>query len=231
MSSEDARASIDTLIAELRTVDDSAFPCGAGYVQNITDEAYLYFLDRSNGGYTPDNYFHFFGRSENTKHDIVKWNSLEAWKNAFSLGSDFFVFAEDIFGNQYGYLSLRRGQRIRRLSILTGELTPTLETFEDFVDLRIINKDAAYETESLAAQFLSVSPYKDFHHLSFDVHPCLGGAPNDIQNLRLIDSQVNLSFTGQLLNATRLLPPGTRIKEVRFDKERGTVSLIPDTGQ
>lgn len=226
MLDEYARSAIDRLIGELRGPLAPEGSPDAAEAFDIQDESYRYFASRCNGGYTPNNFYHFFGRSEDPRHDIVAWNDPNSWKSEFGLGDDFIVFAEDIFGNQYGIRSYRRGPRIRLLSIITGELSFAPEYFDDFVDLAVLNEEDK-ETVLLARRFLSAVPYKEYHHLSFAVPPCLGGAVDQVENLELIDSRVNLSMTGQLLAGLRQWPPGTRIRDVRLDRENGAVALIP----
>src|SRR5215471_2642974 len=96
---------VDTLVdlmgaPRLELVEPSL--CERALPKNI-DESFVAFLSKCNGGYTSDRFFHLFGRSGPRGHDIFEWNERELWKKHYGLGDTFFVFAEDVFGDQYGF--------------------------------------------------------------------------------------------------------------------------------
>jgi len=191
----------------------------------LVDNEYREFLAACNGGYTPDSFYHFFGSSGPAWHDVVDWNRPERWKESFGIVDDIFVFAEDIFGNQYGFRKLGKGTDIRMISSFSGDISRAPSPFAAFVEYLVFDKEVNPQAV-LANEFLT-RINQSFHgkHISYDVHPYLGGDQNDITNFDLIDSGVNLNWNGQLATQIRKLPPGTRLKSVRMDPSGKRVEL------
>jgi hypothetical protein len=193
----------------------------------MADDCYKQFLELCNGGYTRDGFFHFFGGCGPVRHNVIEWNETGLWKNCFGLDDSFFVFAEDIFGNQYGFVRSRRVGLIKMLSPETGQLTIAPDTFDGFVEYSVFS-DSRAQLKALANTFFATTggPWQEFMHISYDVPPCLGGDPMDLKNWDYVDSIVNLRMAGQILTQVKNLKPGTKIRRVEVDPATQTVRLI-----
>lgn len=196
---------------------------------NLKDDSYFYFLSNSKGGYTSDCFYHFFGLQGDARHNIFDWNSVELWKKYFDLTESFFIFAEDAYGNQYGYDLSRRNPIVKMLSLITGALTRAPDPFSIFVEYEIYDMDeSALDIRALAFQYWKNNPQaqEPFTHVSYKIHPLLGGMVDDISNVESCDSIVNLSLSGQIITQVKSIQPGTVIKDVETDAESQTIRLI-----
>jgi hypothetical protein len=192
-------------------------------------ESYRQFLSISTGGYTTDDFYHFFGLTGGHGHNVLSWNDVGCWKRYFGLDQTFFVFAENIFGDQFGFDLTRRRKVVKILSSTTGDVANVPFSFESFVQSMVLEGRDAKLAATVQEYFaMSGEVYRPFHHLSHNIPPCLGGVLFDIRNLSLIDSLTNLTFTGQLLTQVKQLKPGTRIAKVEIDRTTHTVRLITD---
>jgi hypothetical protein len=210
------------------------------------DETFVEFLSRCNGGYTSDGFFHLFGCSGGRGHNIFEWNNSDLWKKYYGLDDNFFAFAEDIFGDQYGFdlkkpsysngaradgrldFSASEGEEgnIKILFVDTGKLIPAAPSFEDFIEICVLDPDEDLRGLHRAFVETTRSPVPVRCHIAYRHPLVLGGSETDLDNLELSDSASHLRLLGQIVTQTRLLPRGTRIKDVLVDKEKGEVKLL-----
>ncbi|HYG57781.1 MAG TPA: SMI1/KNR4 family protein, partial [Symbiobacteriaceae bacterium] len=93
------------------------------------------FLRRCNGGYFGGGLLHVMGASRALRHqDLATWNQPFDWKAALA-GFDlhrYVFFADDVFGNQFGYVPGEDDPPVVRFDIQVGEFTevcPQLSLF------------------------------------------------------------------------------------------------------
>jgi len=212
----------------------SEFP-GSCYEHSVDDlpsdlpEDYITLLASCNGGYTYDDFFHFFGLIGPIQHNIIEWNRNKLWKDFYHLDDSCFVFVEDMFGGQYFF---KRGLRKNAIYMLVpddGKEYFIADYFENFLKDIIADSNAMYaEEKAMVKAFLAI-PGKErrhFCHLSYKTPIILGGNQGDIANLEQLDSLVNLSILGQLICALKNVKPGTSIKDVEIDYANKEVRLI-----
>jgi hypothetical protein len=195
------------------------------------DENLIYFLSKCRAGYSQDNYFHFFGAGRNDSHNIKTWNSHELWKHAYGkLVSEYFFFAEDIFGNQFGYRIDDPSGNVFMFWVDDGRVESFADDFWEFVEFTIFDFEIFGKMRKLADDFQHSTPLerKSLHHLSYKVPILLGGNAGDIGNLEIIESVANLTFLGQLVSQCQAFPPGTKIKDVEINKQSQTIKFVPD---
>jgi len=198
-------------------------------VPETLDEDYRTFLSICNGGYTKDNFFHFLGLSGPPQHDVIHWNTPEAWKKWFQPSDSWFFFAEDIWGDQYFFTTGRR-KVLRTLWIHDGKSTLDSWSFVDFID-GVVFGDSNDGLKALARRFFQETGehYEPFKHISYKIPLCLGGSETEISNMELSDSLINLRFAGQVTTQVKKLAPGTRIVDVQMNRDSGELRLIPET--
>jgi hypothetical protein len=206
-----------------------------------TDENYALFLRSCNGGYTDDRFLHLFGGTGPSGHNVFDWNRPEMWKGHYGLDHKFFCFAEDIFGNQYGFdlakvntaavdFDAVEGEEgnVKILFVDTGELIPCAQSFEAFIEYYVIDHDTDNELRELYEAFVidRGEPIPGLHHLSYKLPLLLGGDGSSVGNLEIVDSTTNLRFLGQVVSQVKKLPKGTKIKRVEIDREKAQITLL-----
>jgi hypothetical protein len=176
------------------------------------DPDYHLFLELCDGGYTPDNLYHFFGVCGPTGHNVQSWNRPELWKANYGMGDEHFVFAENVLGNQYSFYFTPRRRVIKVLSVDVRGFSPIADSFAAFAE-RVTN--APSEPNRILREILeqfeacSGESYRPFHHLSPKVPACLGGGKR-VEDLELTDSITDLQVTGQVLLQVKDPPPQRR---------------------
>jgi hypothetical protein len=226
---EEHSANIDRLVRWLTPPPCARSECSSP-PPAIAPEDYAEFLRLSNGGYSPNKFFHFFGSGGPREHNAFLWNDTALWKADFAMTDDFFAFAEDIFGYQYGFIRSKRGTLVRVLSPFTGKLTPAPQRFSEFVRA-IFDFPQSYEALlHLSSRFFDHKAivWRPYHHIAPVVHPCFGGSIEDIDNLELVGSVANLKICGQLVTQVACLPLGTRVIDVEIDPTTLKVTLVTE---
>jgi hypothetical protein len=231
MSEHAPSPAVDRLAVRLQPVAEAVIGSAEGLPVGL-DPVYVRFLTNCAGGYTADHLWHFFGLCGPPEHHVVEWNSPSLWKATFGLDERFFVFAEDILGNQYGFVRRETWQRVKMLSVVTGELTVAPYPFPAFVECMVLEPGALPEMAALAGAYFETTgqAYRPFHHLEYLVPPILGGE-QDVTNVALTASVSNLKVAGQVLTQVKQLPPGTRITRVTADAETRTIQLHTEPPQ
>jgi hypothetical protein len=193
-------------------------------------ENYRHFLSLSNGGYTPDNFFHFFGTDGVLGHNVFLWNDVNQWKHYYRLNDDSYIFCEDIFGSQYAF-DIRGNRRVVKVLVPDGgRIRLCANTFEEFLRDIVMDDALNRELRELARSFFDYSgeTFRAFSHITCILPSSIGGNDRDLSNLVLVDSAANMSILGQLTDALRDVPPGTRFRDVRIDYARNVITLVRD---
>jgi hypothetical protein len=190
---------------------------------------YMELLAKTNGGFTEDRYYHFFGIEGTEYHNVFEWNKPQSWKQHFGLTDSHFVFSEDLFGNQYFF---KRGQRKNAIYILwvsTGKTDFIADTFETFIHDIVDDtlEEVMSDFKDLARAFIikSNSEWIPFKHISHKIPLVLSGK-DELDNLEWSDSLTNLFFHGQLISQLKHLPPGTPVKDIIMNKEKREVQIV-----
>ncbi len=208
---------------------DEIFVTSADAIPGDLPEDYLNLIKETNGGLTEDKVFHFFGIKGYLRHNVIEWNKAGLWKKHYDLDEQSFIFAQDLFGDQYFFKRGNRGNAIYFLNPSNGQTYFTADTFADFIE------DVVDDSEEMLVEKLAIArnffnkyslDWEPFKHLSYKHPPILNGSEEDPDNIELCDSLANLSFTGQLIEQLKNVPEGTVVKDVQIDKEANSVTLI-----
>jgi len=192
-------------------------------------QGYRYFLSLCDGGYTADNFLHFFGLGQPGEHNLLQWNVPGLRKQHFGLDEQSFVFAEDILGTQFLF-DVRGNRRVVKMLIPDGgRVSLCANTFEEFLENEVASGHFNAKPREAAKRFFLQKrlEFRPFTHISCKIPGMLGGSDEAIQNLTLSNSATNLSVLGQIFVQLKSIPPGTKIEEVTMDERTGKVRLIP----
>ncbi len=220
---------VEKLAESLIAVSDDSFRSSQSLPGNLQD-GYRYFLSLCDGGYTKDHFFHFFGQCGPREHNLLEWNQSELWKKYYGLDDKAFVFAEDILGTQFCF-DIRGNRRVVKMLVpASGRTTLCANTFEEFVQYEVMRSGTNAEARRLAGNFFRTKgeAFRPFTHISCKVPPALGGSDSDLNNLELTRASTNLKILGQVAAQVKTLAPGTRIREVKIDRDKEEITLVPD---
>jgi hypothetical protein len=220
---------IDELIENLTTFENSGKLPIDLELDNF-DENLGYFWTRCNGGYTKDNYFHFLGFGPQPANNVVLWNSQLFWKQNYPKAQNFFFFAEDVFGNQFGYEADNPTGEIFLFWVDDGRVESFAKNLEEFIEFTVFDSDIFGKMRALSEAFYGYvgSRVQPLHHISYKKPIILGGSADDIGNLEFSQSISHLKFLGQVVTQASRLPKGTKIKDVIINAETEEIILVPE---
>lgn len=193
------------------------------------NENVRYLLTKCNGGYSKDGYFHFFGTSGDDAHSIGAWNQPDLWRKCYGdLVDDYYFFAEDIFGNQFGHKLSETSEEVFMFWVDDGRVESFEADFVDFLVSTVYGTVAFDEMRSLSKELQTKLDHKvpPFHHITYRIPLLLGGRSDDLENLEITPAADHLRFSGQLVVQCRALPVGTRITDVLVDEESQSITLV-----
>jgi hypothetical protein len=183
---------------------------------HLLPEEYLFVVSLSDGFHLRQGIFRFFGLSAcGPMPSIVDWNS-SAWISEYGDALDHTVlFAEDVFGDQYGfqYMDAEQPPRLVKFWCEGGEVEPIkAENLEHWL-LRsvVLDRPTVLDIDLAAAAALrGLKPHLD-EHLAFSLPLILGG-DYDVGNIEVSGNHFHLSLLGQVSVKNRSLPDGVRIR-------------------
>lgn len=177
-------------------------------ILKIDDPLYFAFLQDFNGGYFYDNSLHIFGYSKEVPHhDLSYINNL--FKMLFGeLSKDIIFFAEDIFGNPYGF----ENNTIVFFNIETSDKEVIGNNFAEW--LAEIDNDLDYYTGQSLAKELSKD---DKFQLAYGKrlapkYPFVLGGEYTLENLILKDFEKNIDYNSSIAKQIVDLPDGSNVK-------------------
>jgi hypothetical protein len=217
---------VDELVSKLVTQPTGGEKSEAVDVPN---ENVGYLLTKCNGGYSKDGYFHFFGNSGDDAHSIERWNSPDLWRKCYGdLVEDYYFFAEDIFGNQFGHKLSDPSDEVFLFWVDDGRVESFEADFVDFLVSTVYGTIAFDEMRSISSEFQArrASKVPMLHHLTYRIPLLLGGRSDDLENLEISPAVDHLRFSGQVVVQCRALPVGTRITDVLVDEASQTITLV-----
>lgn len=223
------RQIIEQVAESFVAVTDDSFESGQCLPANL-QEGYRYFLSLCDGGYTKDRLFHFFGRKGPQAHNLLEWNRPDLWKRPYGMDDKTFVFAEDIFGTQFCF-DVRGNRKVVKLLIPDGgKFSLCANTFEEFLETEVLSGDSNVQARKFASRFFATNeqPFRPFCHIACKIPSSLGGDDTDLNNRELVRASTNMKLLGQITEQIKNLPSGTRIRDVRIDRDKEQVVLVPE---
>lgn len=157
-----------------------------------------------------------FGEVDGLVPSLATWNDDRSWVSEFDdLAMGLTFFAEDAFGNQFGW----DGERIVRFAAESGRQDPMGEAPREW--WQILNNDPdAWALAWLHDGWVaSRGPVPPATHLAPKIPFVLKSDPA-IENLFVVDRWQNMSFKASLATQLRDAQPGTKIR-FRFDDDHG----------
>lgn len=169
---------------------------------------YLDFIKSNNGGYFYNNSLHIFGSMKRSNyHDINYLNNLYHMSYG-KLVKDIFFFAEDLFGNPFGFFN----QNVIHLNLETSDKEVVSKDFIGW--LKEINNDLDYFTgQSLLQEFKS----DDIYYLAYGKrigakYPFVLGGEYAFNNLILKDFEENIEYNASIAKQIIDLPDGAKVQ-------------------
>lgn len=185
-------------------------------------------LTRQNGGSFNSGVLHLMGACRPYRHaDLVTWNNPHDWKAAFA-GFDlagYIFFADDAFGNQFGFRHDDVDGSVWRFDIQMGEFTEIAPSVAAFLDEVVVTDGSWLLGADLLESFReSGAALQTGQHLSLIMPGLLGGSMEP-ENLRPIDPATNLYLAGQVVTQIKPLPPGTEVRGFKYNLAQKTVTF------
>jgi hypothetical protein len=175
---------------------------------------YCELLARANGIEIRRGLLRVFGiGNQSLVRDAIAWNAAP-WRTPFDVPENVVFWGENIFGDQLG-ADLVSGH-IVLLHCEGGTIEQ--QPFSDpvaYLESAIDREPRAWiESELIdAAAARGLRPSLK-EHLSFVLPLMLGGSA-DVENLETMDAEAHLEFLAQIVEQSRDIPEGTRIREFR----------------
>lgn len=185
-------------------------------------------LTMQNGGYYNGGLLHVMGAGRPYRHaDLATWNQPYDWKAAFP-GFDldhYIFFADDVFGNQFGFLAEDAEGPVWRFDIHVGEFTEIAPSLTGFFEEVLVQDGYWLLGGDLLDAFRDTgASLSGGQHLSLIIPSLLGGSM-DTENLRPIEPATNLYLAGQVVTQIKPLPPGTEVRGFRYNLAAKTVTF------
>ncbi len=169
----------------------------------ISDQAYLNFMNCCGDGYYFDRSMHFYSLGSALKfHDISEINQhiSDAYKKNLK------CFCEDAFGNQFAF----QNGEICMLTIETGEIEILNDKFDDWL-VMVLDDLNYYSGLSLFSEWQEKNCKLKYNERLTPKQPFVLGGKFEISNLYNLDSSKVISFNSDLATQIANLPDGSHI--------------------
>jgi hypothetical protein len=180
---------------------------------NQLPKTYLDTLRIANGFVLKNGYFRVFGTERlDGLVNVYDWNA-SSWKQEYrEILRGVFIIAEDIFGDQYGFLCNERGEmRLVKVFCEGGEIEEQDGDFISFLRNRILsNQPLAFDFDLANDAWQAGLMPKLDEHLAFRL-PLVSGGDYDLSNLQVETVALHLGMLGQMTLKNKSLPEGTKI--------------------
>lgn len=174
----------------------------------VFDKSYLSFLKKTNGGGILENSLIFYGVLPTKLNSEIFYNNFLFNKYYKDLISDIFLFGEDVFGNQFGFL---RDGKIILVNIETANAEFTLNNFDDFVTQFFENMDYYSGSSILEKWLVKYGAIGEFKKLC-PLKPFVIGGSYEIDNFYALEKEELFKFNSYLARQIKDLPDGAEIQ-------------------
>ena len=210
----------DRLIAQLLARADSSFappPFDAAVAEAALGAAgaprtpHRLLLERWNGGYLFGGALHLFGAcAEPPWHGLAAWNAPALWRDAYGgLADGIAFFAEDAFGDQYGYSG--RGGEVVRFEAEIGRAEPAAPHFVAFLEAILDGAESLLPLALVAEQAqLGRRPAPGGQLYAYP--PLATLEARDGVTIGPVDAVEAMRARGQLARQIAHLVPGTQVR-------------------
>ena len=150
-----------------------------------------------------------FGATTSLLHSIAEWNQELLWRFEYKgLCHGLTFFAEDVFGNQFGFTG---AGEIFRFHAETGDREAGGRNFCDWLDRTLAEPEEELSLWLLNDWNRSGIPVQLSQHLCPKV-PFLAHGPYECSNLYTCDRVESMRFKGGVADQIRNFPTGTTIE-------------------
>lgn len=139
--------------------------------------------------------------------DTERWNSQSLWKNGYEGLGDYWFFAEDAFGEQFGLHT----DGIYRFDPETADIQLFAESLEGWARKLLEN----YEVETgypLCSQWQALNGALPLGKRLVPKTPFILGGEFSVSNLYALDSVEAMHYRADIWNQIKDLPEGTKLK-------------------
>jgi hypothetical protein len=175
----------------------------------IQDSAYRDFCAMHDGLMAFEGALRIFGLSSTELPGYIEWNNLQGWREEYSvLDSDLQFFAEDAFGNQFGF---RPQGGVVRFLAETGEQEQIAGSFVAWLEMVLADPDGELSLWLVKDWLVSGGNLAGNSHLCPKV-PFVAQGPFEAANLYNCSRYESMRFKASVANQIRGLPSGTQIR-------------------
>jgi hypothetical protein len=143
---------------------------------------------------------------------ISTWNSSE-WKSAYGeIAKNLIFFAEDIFGDQYGYRFRASDSELVKFFVEGGKVELVHGGIDELIRAFITPQKSSLIDYSLAEKAFCVGKHPTAgQHLAFRL-PLITGGDYTVENLHVESVEMHLGLLAQMSVKNLQLPDGTQIR-------------------
>ncbi len=177
---------------------------------------YLGLLAEPNGFVAHGGAFRFFPYGQGSLlADALEWNRA-LWRSEYGelLAPEVYIWAEDVFGDQYVYVVCDAQIRLAKFLCEGGELKPiSWPDVSTFLQHEVFAPDGKAVDMELVREALAMGLAPTLRqHLSFRL-PLLYGGDYEASNLEVADANLHLSLLGQMSRQNASLPEGALVRD------------------
>lgn len=175
---------------------------------------YCALIEEANGMELHNGLFRVFGVGDECAcRNALSWNYAD-WRKAFGLPEGIVLWGENIFGDQFG---VEPGSGcVLMLNCEGGKVDPLpFRSPRQHIENMVLGDPGTWiEIDLVTAAFRRGLRPSLMEHLSFEVPLVCGGTASE-DNLEVMDGGAHLDVLGQIIEQSRGVPEGTRIRGFR----------------
>lgn len=179
----------------------------------LPDPALGRLLDEHDGLAAFDGGLRIFGETDRDLPSIDTWNRQDGWRATYGdLADGVRIFAEDVFGNQFGFSD---GRIVRFLSE-TGERQMLADSFDEWLELMFRDPPLELSLDMLRSWRRQGNAVRLAEHLCPKL-PFVAGGRFESENLYVVDRYASIQFKGDFATQIKNVPDGGRIRIKTID--------------
>jgi hypothetical protein len=184
-------------------------PDGGALTSGVHDRGYSEFCAMHHGLIAFDGGLRIFGIISGELPGCSEWNNPEGWRAEYhGLDSGLQFFAEDAFGNQFGF---RSNGSVNRFLAETGGQEEIADSFIDWLGRVLTDPDEELSLWLLKAWITAGGGLAHNEHLCPKI-PFVAQGPFGAENLYRSDRYESMRFKASFANQVRDLPSGAQIR-------------------
>lgn len=176
--------------------------------KTLSDVDYLKFLELTNGGGILNQSIIFYGVLPNELENEIFYNNFLFKKFYGELVLDIFLFAEDSFGNQFGFL---KDGKIIFINIETALIEFTFDNFNDFA-IKIFENLDYFSGFSVMKKWIDRFGMIEGTKRLCPKKPFVLGGGFEIDNFYSLDKKELFDFYSYIAKQIKDLPDGVQIE-------------------